>query len=262
MSNLLKRCLWGIYFSILLLPTPIQAYAPQQDSKDFDEETDAAYDLEPEILSNYASLTVNSGISSLLRAPQNMDLTFWRSRELGATFYYNIPIKSSHFMVSCGANISNADYVFREAKYTLNRQDGSSPRKTEICSTSKVIPKDAKVQKSVLYVWHTNFITEFRFNSDKEEPQEGFFVTVGANIGFQFSPSTSIQYKEDDEDKTRILEESFNLSKVRYGVLARVGWGRFGAFYHQALYPLFNNEGPITPKSILPFSLGISINLL
>jgi len=267
MSNLLKRCLWSIYFSILLLPTPTQAHAPQEESQGFDEEIDTTYndDLEPEFLSNYVSLTVKWGINSLLRAPQNMDLIFWRSRVVGANLYYNIPIKSSPFMVSCGADLYNADYLFKDAGYTLDRKKGT-PRETTICPASKVIPTDtdAKVQKSELSIWYADFITELRFNSNKEEPQEGFFIAVGGNIGFQFSPATSIRYKEDGEDKTRTIQESFNLAKIRYGMLARMGWRRYGIFYHQTLSPLFNNKGPATPnnKSILPWSVGVSVNLL
>lgn len=268
MSNLLKRCLWGIYFFSLLLPTSIQAHALQQEPIDIDEEIDATYDLEPEILSNYASLTVNWGINFLRRAPKDMDLTFWGSRLAGANLLYNIPIKNSHFTVGCGINLSHADYSFKVDKkdsYTLD-QTTTSPKKTIIRPASKVkiTPAGVEIKKSVLSIWYTDFIAELRFNSNREEPQEGFFVAVGGHIGYQFPPTVSIQYEEDKEEKTRTMHERFNLSKVRYGVLARMGWGRFGAFYHQTLSPLFNDQGPDTPnnKSILPFSIGVSVNLL
>jgi hypothetical protein len=262
MSNLLKRCLWGVYFFMLLLPTSIQGYALQQKSMNRDNEIDATYDLEleTEILSNYMTLTVNWGINSLIRAPQHMDLAFWRSRVAGANVYYNIPIKSSHFTVSCGAGISNADYVFKEGKYMIDRD--RSTKKTIIQPTSKVVPTGEKAEKSMLSIWYTDLIAELGFNSNKEEPQEGFFVAVGGNIGLQLSPSISVQYGEDKESKTQTLQERFNLSEIRAGLLARMGWGRFGAFYAQTLTPLFTNDQGPTTKPILPFSIGISVNLL
>lgn len=260
MSNLVKRCLWGVYFLILLLPTTIQAHTPQQEP--VDQEIDATDVLEPEVLSNYAALTINWGIASLLQAPKNMDFIFWRSRLLGATLYYNIPVRNSHFMVSCGADLYNVDYLFKEGEYTIDRD--ASTRKTIVLPTSKVVPTFKKAEKSSLSIWHADFVSELRFNSNKEEPQEGFFIAIGGNIGFQFSPAVTIQYKEDKENKTQTIQESFNLSKLRYGVLTRMGWGRFGAFYQQTLSGFFNDQGPTTStnKSILPFSVGVSVNLL
>lgn len=242
---------------ISLLPTFSQAHAPEQES--MAEEIDGAYNLEQENLSNYVSLTVDWGISSLLRSPQNMDLFWWRSRVLGANLYYNIPIKSSHFVVSCGAGISNVDYLFKDGQYTIGRD--KSTRKTSIIPTSNIVPTGKKANKSELSIWNTDFIIELKFDSNKEEPREGFFVAVGANVGYQFSPATSIHYKEDDENKKWIIYDRYNLSKPRYGVLLRMGWERFGAFYHQTLSPIFNDQGPAA-KSILPFSVGVSVNLL
>ena len=252
-------CAWLIN----LLPAYNYAQESAQDSERktpidvFKEDEDAQVD----ILTPYTTLVVDWGVTLLQNAPSNMDLILWRSRVLSGSFYYNIPIGTSHFMTSFGVGMSNADYLFKsdsilDRRDAQNRKTGIKPAKNVIAGNTKT-----KIQKTIFSINHADFIGEFSFNLNKEEPQEGFFVAVGGYIGFQFSPTTSIYYKEDDQNKVRITKESFNTRKYRYGTIARIGWNRFGAFYKHTLSGLFDENGP-SQDTILPFSIGISINLL
>jgi hypothetical protein len=223
-------------------------------------------DAQLDIPLNYTSLVVDWGITSFTSfqdLPRDMDLSFWGSRVLGGAIYYNIPIAKSHFMASFGVGLSNADYTFKSER-TLDRdaQTTDSKRGTKIKPASQVVTgKNTEIQKSKFSMNYVDLIGEIRINFNKEEPREGFFIAIGGNIGYQFSPSTSIYYKQDDENKIQITKESFNIRKYRWGVLARIGWNRFGIVYNQTLSGLFNDKGP-TQNDILPFSVGISINLL
>ncbi|OJW66621.1 MAG: hypothetical protein BGO68_01560 [Candidatus Amoebophilus sp. 36-38] len=208
---------------------------------------------------NYITLVVDWGIASLLHAPtNNMALNFWRSREFGGSLYYNIPIGKSHFMASFGIGMSNADYLFKDNNI-LDRS--RTNRKTEIKPAKNIVTGNTEIQKTMFSINYADFIGEIRFNSNKEEPQEGFFIAVGGHIGFQFLPATHIHYKEDKQNKVRITKESFNVRKYRLGMIARIGWTRFGVFYKHTLSGLFDENGP-SQEAILPVSAGISINLL
>ncbi|ACE06145.1 hypothetical protein Aasi_0765 [Candidatus Amoebophilus asiaticus 5a2] len=256
-------CAW----LFLLLPAYTWAQATNQDpqnkdSNGYDYGIKDEDEFQPEIPLRYTSLVLDFGIANFIRVPEHMDLTFWGSRTLDGSLYYNIPIGKSHFMVSCGLGIANTDYTFKST-YTMTRTNDTD-RKTKMEAITKVIDiKSSKdIKNSMFSIYNAKLALEFRFNSNKEEPQEGFFIAIGGDIGFQFSPSTKISYEEDKENKVHIIKERFNFNKVHYGALARIGWHRFGLFYHQTLSPVFNpNKGPEVER-ILPFSVGISFNLL
>ena len=229
------------------------------------EEEQALFDVP----TRYATLVIDWGITSFYKTPENLAINFWRSRTASGSIYYNIPLGASHFMSSWGIGMSNIDYFFKthyaepnnektKFYYTIARD--RSNRKIVSKLAKNVIPNVPIIKKSVLNINYIDIITELKFNSNKEEPQEGFSLSVGAKIGWQFSPSTIIQYEEDQEDKILISKESFNLNKFRYGVLTRLGWGRFGVVYTQTLSEMFK-DGNIQ-NEIFPWSVGISINLL
>lgn len=264
------KCLFGncLIIIILSLLTPCLVFADptednpldldykvEQDNKDLFDVDDP---WEPERLQNYLSLAVNLGFNFFREAPENIKLSSWGSRALGCNLYYNMPIKTSYFTISFGLDMAHADYS-PKAVNTLTRN-----HKDPSCSIVKparlVLSNRSEVQKSYFSIWSADLITELRFSSNKEEINEGFFCTIGGNVGTHLSPSTTIEYKEDNESKKRIIEERFNIARLRYGVLASIGWGRFGFFYHHILSPVFNKKGP--NKDVKPFSLGITISLL
>lgn len=251
-------CAWLIN----LLPAYNYAQQVSQDSEikipvDMVENDEDQYlDIPP----NYTTVIVDWGITLLQNAPRSMDLTFWRSRVFGGSLYYNIPIGKSHLMASFGVGVANADYLFK-SENILDRLGTGENRKTTIRSAKRLVTGSTEIQKTMFSINHIDFIGEIRFNANKEEPQDGFFIAVGGSIGFQFSPATSIYYKEDKQNKVRITKETFNVKKYRYGIITKIGWSRFGIFYKHTLSGLFDDNGP-SQNTILPFSVGISINMI
>lgn len=270
MRTISPKCIFShllIIFTLLLL-TPHFTFAASPEngkpnyntppnSPDAFEMVDE-WEWESEVLGNYLSLGLNWGFASLIKSPDNMNLLFFKSRVFGLNLHYNIPIKPSHFIVSCGIGLSHADYASKKLNTLVRKRDDFE--KTIIRPASTVIHKRAKVKGASFSIWAIDFITDFSFTSNKEEAHEGFFCAIGGNIGVNLAPTTTIEYEEDKESKTRMIAEKFNIARLRYGILARIGWGRFGAFYHQMLSPLFNKNGP--EQDSQTFSVGISIDLL
>ncbi|MEM7055393.1 MAG: outer membrane beta-barrel protein [Bacteroidota bacterium] len=243
-----------LIFALLLLTLPSYIWAEEVNSQ---KDTETEVRRQFAMPSNYGSLVVEWGFNALINAPKEMKLGHWGSRTIKGYLYYNIPIKESHFTFSPGIGIEAESYQFRD-KYTLAR---SKSRKTFLKPARALFPNSPEIKQSSLAVKYTELVTELRFNANHGEPQYGLFIALGGKIGLRWGASTTIRYREDSQNKSRITAESFNLSRLRYGLLARVGWGRFGAFYSQTFSALFSEQGP-SEATIRPFSIGISINLL
>ncbi len=244
-------------FALLILLSPSYLRAQELHEPGDSEQIDPFF--QEELFSPYASLVLDIGLTFLGNPPKHMQLHRMRSYNLAGSLYYNIPIRESHFMVSPGIGLFSETYSLKN-QYTLTRD--TSSRDTRLTKAETLLPSNVKVQSSTLNVKYVDLITEFRFNANRLEPEDGFFVAVGGKLGIRAgSAATTIDYKEDNQEKTRINQESYNLNMLHYGVLARMGWGRFGIFYSHTLSSLFNEKGP-SKETTLPFSIGLSLNLL
>jgi hypothetical protein len=239
----------------------LTAYDPN--SIENDEIIEENEEWESDIPNTYADLLIEWGLTGLQKAPKRMALKTWQSRILTGKLFYNIPISTSHFMASFGMAFSEADFMLDKiggkegSYYALNHSEGN---KTKLIKADSIL-NNGNITRTMLSVKYFDFIFETRFNGNREEPQEGFFIAVGTYIGFQFWPSMTIHYKEDKEVKTWTNQEQFGINKLNYGVTGRIGWNRFGLFYTQALSNLFESNNGISKQPILPWSAGITLSL-
>ena len=73
-----------------------------------------------------------------------------------------------------------------------------------------------------------------------------------------------IKYKEDAETKILKDKQNFNLNRVRYGLLGRLGFGAFSMFCYYNLSPLFEKGNGIQTDNesndfnTLTFGLSVS----
>ena len=243
-------------FALLLLIAPSFVWAQATNEQ---ADTETALKRQVATLANYGSLVFDWGLNFFQDVPKEMKLSTWSSRTLNGYFYYNIPIKDSYFMVSPGIGLGSADYKFQD-QYTLARTPSS--RRTMLKLAKDVIPGSPEITSSSLTVNYAELVAELRFNANRQEPQAGFLIAVGYRLGMRWGAATTIQYKEDNQKKTRTTVESFNLNRLRHGLIGRIGWGRFGIFYSHTFSDFFNEgQGP-TKATMMPVSAGISINLL
>jgi hypothetical protein len=249
----------NLAFALLLFLSPGYLWAQEEHPiPKYTDTEEMSSSFQEDLFMNYASIVIDLGPDLLLNAPQTMKLNLLKLKRPNGYFYYNIPIGESHFMVSPGFGFGHNSYTFKD-DYTVTRDKIS--RHTKIEKAQSLLGDGLKVTSSSLGISYVDLVTEFRFNTNRVEPQDGFFLAIGFNLGIRIGASTTLQYKEDDQTKTRITEESFNLNRLRYGIIARVGWSRFGAFYSYTFSNLFNSQGP-SKNNIHPFSFGLSLNLL
>ena len=207
---------------------------------------------------DYGSLLIDWGFNFLRDAPAEMALGFWGSRFADVCFYYNIRLGTSHFVISPGIGLAFEGYQF-EKKNTLVRSDGD--RDTIVKEASELFPKNQKIHHSVLDARYVDLMLEARVNADSKYPKESFFAAIGGKVGMLWQASTTVSYKEDTQTKTCTHTEGFNLNQLRYGLQARVGWGRFGLCYTHLFATLFQKDKGPEKTTTQPCSLGLSVDL-
>ena len=202
---------------------------------------------------NYGSVVIDWGFNFLKDCPSEIDSINRSARFSNISLHYNIRLGHSNFTITPGIGLSFEGYRL-QGGHVLE------------CNATDTVLKQhsdpSKVILSALDVRYLDFcMLEVRFNANSKWPKESFFVALGGKLGWLWKACATVQYKEHNETKERNSWETFNLNGLRYGMHARIGWGRFGLCYTHMLSSLFEKGKGPNKTTTNPHSLGLSIDL-
>lgn len=223
-------------FSCLLLIFSLNAFAQQQEVPG----------AQPDVP---GSLTFDLGFNFLQNAPDNMNLRWFRSKDIGIYYLYPIPVGETRFSVHTGLGFGFAKFSFKE-NVTLSDTD-----------STQVVPLDdiyenASISKTQFSAHYVDIPVELRFYT--KDKYRGFMVAVGGKVGRLLNSYTKVNYEQGGEDKSDKLSRSYNLNPWRYGLQARLGFRGINLTGYYGLSELFQkNQGP----QVNNFKVGLSIAL-
>ena len=195
-------------------------------------------------------LVMDFGFNFLQSAPDNMDLRFWKSKGVGISYLYDMPIGESKFSFHPGVGVGFESYAFKQ-NVTVQYPLGAD--------SARIVALDANeyqnVLKSKLITHYVDVPLEFRFYT--KENQRGLMVALGGKVGYLFSSYTKIKYETQGERRTEKLRQDFNLNRLRYGATARLGFRGIHLHGQYMFSDLFQAEGPQGSN----WQVGLSIAL-
>ena len=201
---------------------------------------------------NYGSVIIDWGFDFLRGSPSGIDSGSWGARFANIGLHYNIRLGHSHFTISPGMGLSFEGYRLKKG-YTL-----------ESNATDTVFKKSSdpsKILLSALDARYLDLFLEARFNANSKWPKESFFVALGGKLGMLWKACATVRCKEHNETKECNNWETFHLNEFRYGLYARIGWGRFGLCYTHVFSSLFKEDKGPNQTTTQPCSLSLSIDL-
>lgn len=95
---------------------------------------------------------------------------------------------------------------------------------------------------------------EYQTNGENEK--NSFHIGIGGVVGTRLSSHTKVSVDNGDgKDKFKSYDK-FHLNPIKYGLMARIGWGHLNLFANYSLSTMFaENEGP----EVFPLEFGITI---
>jgi hypothetical protein len=104
---------------------------------------------------------------------------------------------------------------------------------------------------------------EIRFTLNPDDPSRSFKTAVGGRIGYMYDSFTKIKYSENTETKKLKDKQDYNLSKLRYGLTGRIGFGNFSIFGYYNLTPLFEENKGLKENNVYnnfpTWTIGVSV---
>ena len=213
------------------------------------------------------SIVIEYGINKLQGQPQQMSPDFfWGSRVLkGALYYdYEIPLGTWPLTLSPGLGVSSETYQFgaHENKYYTLVQNTDS--RTTLEDAQQIVQGNKGVLYSQLDCHYVDFMLELRVGEPRTVPihAEHPFAAIGARMSARFRSSTSFNYEGKNGPERRITTVApFGLSRIRYGLYVRLGYGGLGAYYNWMSAPLFNNKKGPNDVIIMSHHICLSLNV-
>jgi hypothetical protein len=193
------------------------------------------------------NFTFDIGLTHYRFAPRSMDLRLIQSRGININYNYDIKlVKNFSFAPGLGVSVNN--YGFKKA---ITIKDVG--KVDSVDDISKDYPNLKRTKLNVTYI---DIPLEFRWKSNPDI--NSFRITLGFKAGILASAHTKIRYK-DDGAKVIKKKEDFNLEKFRYGIYGRVGYGVVSLFGYYSLSEMFQSGKAPGARSIVPYTIGISI---
>jgi len=186
------------------------------------------------------------GFNRDMTGPDNFSLNFWGSRTVNLYYQYDIRILKSRISFVPGIGVSLERFKFKKVR-TLAYTTTDSLKLVESYNQPSNIETfvPTAVKKSQLITNYIEVPLELKYSSNPDDPARTFKISVGGRVGYLFDSFTKMKYKEDHEWKKLKNNQDFNLTKLRYGVSAKVGFGNFSLFAYYNLTNLFQSgKGP------------------
>jgi len=206
------------------------------------------------------TLLIDFGFNFLNNAPESMDTKFFGSKTFNLYYQYDIIFGESKFSFHPGIGIGVDKYHFDNPVAIRHGQDASGNYVTTIDSLQVIFPNSSGYDKSKLAASYLDIPVEFRFQTNPYDKSRSFKVGLGGRIGLRLNSHSKIKYTENGNTIKIKDHQSFDMSNVRYGAMARVGIGWFNLFYYHNFSDLFKSgKGPSKTTAISSYTIGLTI---
>ena len=179
--------------------------------------------------------------------PEFMDLNTGKSWNFNVNFLQqDIALGTQNLGLVTGLGFETNNYHFDNGNI-ITEENGVIVEVPALGTTEK-----SKLQTTFLTV---PLLLEFQVPAGGKK----FFISGGVIGGVKLASKTKVVYFENGDKKKDKAKDDFNISALRYGFTARIGYkslSLYGNYYPMALFE--NGGGPVGGDNLYPFSVGLS----
>lgn len=199
---------------------------------------------------------IDVGFNMFQDHPDTLETGFWGSKVVNLSYLFEFKLTENiYFLPGFGLGLNK--YRFENQVTLATTFD--NPDQTLVVGLEEYIGEEPNYEKSKLAVNYVEVPLEFRFYSNPDDKTSSFKIGIGGKIGVMYSSHTKINYNFNDHLNKLKSKEDFNINRLRYGVLGRVGYGVFGLFGYYSLNSLFEEDAGFGTDEMNTISFGISV---
>jgi len=197
---------------------------------------------------------------NMLQDNNEWESKFWGSKIFNMYYQYDYNLGDSKLSIHPGLGISTQKYAM-DTSTLAYLPDANGDFVVQTIRLDSVFQNANDFVKSKIATTYLEIPLELRWRSLKYDPKRSLKIAVGGKIGLLIDSKTKVKYEEFGEKKITKQKEDFGISKFRYSVYGRIGYGNAYLFYNYNLSTLFEkNEGPNNTE-MTPMMFGFALSL-
>lgn len=174
------------------------------------------------------------GVSSLLNKPDPMNLRAWGSWSVNLSYLGDVDLGANVKLLS-GVSLAIDNYMFKDNVNLFRGKNVLGEEKIQFYELNQ-----EQIKKSKFSVTYIDVPLEFHYIPTPTK--KGLRIALGGKFGIPVSAATKIRYKDNGANFIDKTKNNFFVSQVRYGALARIGYGSFYLFGYYGLNSLFQKD--------------------
>jgi len=193
-------------------------------------------------------LMIQYNYETLLNFPDSIRLSPW-SRGVGINLMYDhFLVESDKLSIGIGLAFYSHNYITKADIVQYADTSG------QVLSRFEAYPQytlnRAKVVRNFL-----DIPVELRYRTNPNEKGHSWKIAVGAKIGYRTNIYTKVIDKQDNKYKSFVYPQ---VSRSRYGITGRIGYGKISVNGYYSLSNIFfDGKG----AEITPLSIGVTLTL-
>lgn len=191
------------------------------------------------------------GFNGTRDTPKNFSTALLGSRTINIYYQhpFKIPILKNKLSFVPGFGVGLDQFKLTTGR-TLAFESGS-------LTMSKM---ELDISKSKLNANYFDIPIEIRYTSNPDDPKRSFNLSLGFRTGTLMSSYTKIVYDDDEGEKVKDKRKrDWNLSKFRYGIYGKIGFGNFTFFTYSNVSTLFRSGKGPDDHDVSTVTFGISL---
>lgn len=174
------------------------------------------------------------GVSSLLNAPDPMNLQVWGSWSVNLSYLGNINLGTNVKFLP-GLSLAVDNYMFKDEVNLFRGKNVLGEDRIQFYNLEQ-----DKIRKSKFSVTYLDVPLEFHYIPNPTK--KGIRFALGGKFGIPLSATTKVRYQDDGANFIEKTKNNFFVSPIRYGALARIGYGSFYLFGYYGFNSLFQKD--------------------
>lgn len=206
-------------------------------------------------------LMIELGFNWMQDHPVGYSFKTMSSRSFNVYYLYDMNIGESAFSLHPGIGVGTEKYAFSKDITLGYDYDSLGDYGVEFVPLDSIYGTGVSYKKSQISPVYIDIPLELRWRSRKYDPKSSLKVSLGGKVGFLIDNKTKVKYTQNGETKITKQKENFDLSTIRYGAYARIGFGGFSAYYYYSISDVFKKDkGPMS-TTMYPMTFGLSLAL-
>ncbi|WP_305982110.1 outer membrane beta-barrel protein [Roseivirga thermotolerans] len=205
------------------------------------------------------ALIIDVGVNNWTDAPDNLRLNNFESKTVNITYYYDLPIGNSKFTFTPGLGLGLEKFSLKD-NYTLTSSlDNTGNLVVAPAQLTNQLSNVFEFGKSKFAANYVDIPLEIRFYKRKNQYSRGLRAALGGKVGLLYSSFTKYKWEDTTGENHMVKNRAdYGLTRFRYGVQGRVGFGGFSLFGYYELSDKFD-VAPAGGENTRNFTFGVSL---